>query len=274
MKTEAIAIIIPARYGSTRFPGKPLAEIAGKSMLNRVYDIANKEVKQFSNASVYITTDDDRIKTHALSFTDNVIMTSPDCLTGSSRVLRASEQLTQTPDIILNLQGDVPLLPPQFISQLINALLDTPEIDVATPITQLSWDELNQLTQWKEEHPFSGTTVIIDKSGKALWFSKQIIPAIRKPDTVRIDSTLSPVHRHIGLYAYRYQALKRFIELDEGLYEKLEGLEQLRFLENHIPIQTVPVSYGKLPAMSGVDTPDDLRLAESLLLKHKGIFNA
>lgn len=268
MKNESIAIIIPARYGSTRFPGKPLAMIAGKSMLQRVYEIASKEASTFQQTSVYITTDDDRIKDHAASFTDNIIMTSSDCLTGSSRVLRAADKLTSIPDIILNLQGDVPLIPGHFISELIQTLIDNQRINVATPITPLTWEALNELSEWKKAHPFSGTTVTIDQSGKALWFSKNIIPAIRKPEPFKKNSPLSPVFRHIGLYAYRYKALKTFIELDEGLYEKLEGLEQLRFLENHIPIQTVTVSYGNLPAMSGVDTPDDLKLASELLAQY------
>lgn len=274
MKTKSIAIIIPARYGSERFPGKPLALIAGKSMLTRVHDIAIAQAALFDNAAVYITTDDERIQQHALKFTQNVIMTPSSCLTGSSRVLKASEKLPINPDIILNLQGDVPLLPGRFIHELIKVLLDNPSVDVATPVTKLSWPELEALKEWKVKHPFSGTTAIIDKQGKALWFSKSIIPAIRHEKKLRNNDQYSPIYRHIGLYAYRYNALKQFIEFDESDYEKLEGLEQLRLLENGISIQTIQVSYGSEPAMSGVDTQDDLKLAETLFLNQKGCANA
>lgn len=274
MKTESIVIMIPARYGSTRFPGKPLKMIAGLSMLQRVHQIAVRAAKPFDNVSIYITTDDERVKSHALTFTEKVIMTPATCLTGSCRVYKACETLSPKPDIIVNLQGDLPLLPPDFIEEMIKVFASNDEIDVATPVTQLTWEALDKLYHWKEKHPFSGTTAVIDKEGKALWFSKNIIPAVRNVKALREASPLSPVYRHIGVYAYRYSALTQFMALDEGRYEKLEGLEQLRLLENGLTIQTVLVSYGDRPATSGVDTPADLKLAEDLLTNNKELVDA
>ncbi len=146
-------------------------------------------------------------------------------------------------------------------------MLANPNVDVATPIVNLSWDELDVLRERKQSLPFSGTTVTIDNQGQALWFSKQIIPAIRKEPQLRQASQDSPVYRHIGLYGYRTPILEKFVQLPEGRYEALEGLEQLRLLENGINIQTVLVNYNDLPGMAGVDTPEDAKKTEQLLLE-------
>jgi 3-deoxy-manno-octulosonate cytidylyltransferase (CMP-KDO synthetase) len=274
MKSKHTVIMIPARYGSTRFPGKPLEKIAGISMLRHVFNIAEKAAKSLKDVVVYITTDDKRISHHALTFTQNVIMTKSACLTGSSRVFSAALQLERRPDILINLQGDLPLLPSFFINKLIIALSESSDVDVATPVTQLSWQALNEFREWKKTHPFSGTTVVVNKAQEALWFSKNIIPAIRNESALQDLSALSPVYRHIGLYGYQYKALEKFMDLEEAVYEKLEGLEQLRLIENGLKIKTVPVQYGDLPSMSGVDTPGDLELAEELFLKNRELIDA
>lgn len=269
-----IAIIIPARYGSSRLPGKPLATIAGISMLERTYQVALKAIQQVPDTLCVIATDDVRIEAHAKTFDAPTVLTSQSCPTGSNRVLEACDNLGIKPDIIVNLQGDEPLLPPNFISALIESMQKDPAIEVITPVTQLSWAELDRLRQHKINNPFSGTTAAINSDGRALWFSKHIIPAIRKENELRATRALSPVYRHIGLYAYSYQALKTYDELSEGHYETLEGLEQLRFLEAGIPIQTTTVDYGDWPSMSGVDTADDLKLAEQLLDTHGELIHA
>jgi len=266
--SKKIIIVIPARYGSSRFPGKPLAELAGKSMLQRVYEIALKATEANYNAKVIISTEDERIKTHAKAFGAHVIMTSSECETGSDRALNACAQLNELPDIVINFQGDAPLTPPAFIEGLIQTLVNNDEIDVATPICQLSWAQLDELRQRKQSNPFSGTTVITDKNNNALWFSKNIIPAIRNEEKIRQQEDLSPIFRHIGLYGYQFSALKKFIRLNIGRYEQLEGLEQLRMLENNMSIKTVPVSYGQFPSMSGVDTPKDLAYANELIKQY------
>lgn len=266
--SKKIVVVVPARYGSSRFPGKPLAELAGKSMLKRVYDIATKAIENMPHADVVISTEDKRILQHAQGFNAKVVMTSKECETGSDRALNACAQLSEIPDIVINLQGDAPLTPPQFVEAIINTLINNEDIDVATPITQLSWQALDDLRQRKQSNPFSGTTVITDKQKNALWFSKNIIPAIRSEEKMRQTQTISPVFRHIGLYGYQFNALKKFVHLPIGHYESLEGLEQLRMLENTMSIKTVEVSYEHFPSMSGVDTPKDLVLANELIEKY------
>ncbi len=262
-------IVIPARYGSTRFPGKPLTMIAGKTLLQRVYEVACAATLKMSDVKIFVATDDDRIQDHALELGAEVVMTPEDCKTGSDRALAACSQLETLPEIVVNLQGDAPLTPPHFVTAIINSLVNNPECDVATPVAQLSWDALDDLRENKLQRPFSGTTSIVDNNNNALWFSKQIIPALRQEEKLRQSQKLSPIFRHIGLYGYRFAALQKFVSLPEGNYEALEGLEQLRFLENGLTIKAVKVDYGQFPSMSGVDTPEDAKKAEQLLLQQE-----
>lgn len=257
-----VAIVIPARYGSTRFPGKPLAMIAGKTMLERVADVANAAA---GDADVLVTTEDKRIADHAAQLGLQCIITSDDCATGSDRVLQAIKQSRRHYDFMINLQGDAPFTPPGVIAALIKAWKDNPALDVVTPVHQLSWENLDRLRESKKITPFSGTTVTVDKNGRALWFSKTIIPAIRKEDRT---GKLSPVLQHIGLYGFKTSTLEAFCALPQGTYEKLEGLEQLRLLENGIPIQTVHVEIESGLIQTGIDSPEDVKRAEELLARH------
>ncbi|MFK7839348.1 MAG: 3-deoxy-manno-octulosonate cytidylyltransferase [Bdellovibrionales bacterium] len=263
-----IAIAIPARYGSTRFPGKPLAEIGGKSMLNRVVDLARDIAKANSNISYFVTTEDQRIADHAHDIAAPCVMTG-DCDTGSDRVLSALKVRVDNgeamPDFVLNLQGDAPFTPSSVVEAIIEAFQNNPAAQVVTPVHQLSWDDLDRLREAKISTPFSGTTAIINNDQKAIWFSKNIIPAIRKEDDMRTQSTTSPVYQHIGLYGYRVDVLERFCALPMGHYETLEGLEQLRLIENGIEITAVPVAIDKGAIQSGIDTPEDLARANALL---------
>ena len=274
MKDKKIIVIIPARYNSSRFPGKPLAALAGKTMLERVYEIAKNATEDNNNTEVIISTEDDRIKQHAESFGAKVIMTSSDCKTGSDRALNACTQLSEIPDVVINFQGDAPLTPPRFIKQIINALINNTDIDVATPIVQMDWPTLEKFRARKIGNPFSGTTAVIDKNNNALWFSKQVIPAVRDESIYRENNSLSPVFKHVGLYGYQFKALQKFVRLPVGHYESLEGLEQLRMLEHGLKIKAVKVSYNDFPSMSGVDTPADLKLAEQLIKKYGEPINA
>lgn len=257
MKT---AIIIPARYGSTRFPGKPLAILKGKAILDHVYDIAKKAAD--ANTTIHVATDDDRIADHCRHNNIPFLMTSPDCATGTDRAMAAIKQLSDQPDFVINLQGDAPLTPSDFVRALITEAEKNQDADIITPVTQLDWGELDTLREHKKTTPFSGTTATIDQTGRALWFSKNIIPAIRKEN--RADK-LSPVYRHIGLYGYKRSALEKYVTLPPSRYEELEGLEQLRALENGLKIQTVIVDYKGRPSMTGIDSPEDLKRAEELL---------
>jgi len=263
---KKLVIIIPARYGSSRFEGKPLAKISGKSMLQRVHEIAQKTVEKIGQGEIFVATEDERIKEHAESIGANCVMTPDSCKTGSDRALAACENIGYIPDIVLNLQGDAPLTPVTFVEAVAKSLLDCDESDVVTPVVKLSWDALDKLRESKKTTPFSGTTAILNSDGFALWFSKNIIPAIRKEDSLRQESNSSPVFKHVGLYGYKYDALKRFVTLPEGVYEKLEGLEQLRMIEVGMKIKTVKVDFGDIPQI-GVDTPEDAKRAEEVINK-------
>ncbi len=261
-------LVIPARYGSTRLPGKPLAMIAGQTMLSRVYAIARAAAQQKDAVDIVVATDDERIGEHCEEIGASWVMTSVSCPTGTDRALEAVQKLDQAYDFVVNLQGDAPLTPPDFVADMIGAFALDATIDVITPIVQLRWDELVELRATKRSTPFSGTCVVVDQDHHALWFSKQIIPAIRNEATRRQDGELSPVFRHIGLYGYSRQMLATYVTLPQGHYEQLEGLEQLRVLEHGYRMRVVQVDYQGRASMSGIDSPEDIKQAEKLIALH------
>lgn len=280
----SIAIIIPARYGSSRFPGKPLALLNGRTMLSYVVDAARQASAQYENISasagpcqVAVATEDARIASHAEKLGVCALMTGKECHSGTDRVRQAALALDQNPDFIVNLQGDAPFTSPAVIMSLIEAYLTAPltesqdrDIEIVTPCINLSWRELDLLRRNKKTVPFSGTTVVFGKDFRALWFSKNIIPAIREEKKRREEAALgaedkSPVWQHIGLYGYRRDILERVAGEKPGKYEKLEGLEQLRFLENGYKITCVPAMGEEGLAQGGIDSPQDLARAEALL---------
>ncbi len=275
-----ITIAIPARYGSTRFPGKPLAMIGDKSMLQRVVELAKETVKEFAEMeeyltiNIFVTTDDKRIAEHASVLGVPYIMTPESCKTGSDRVLAAIRQLDQWPDFVINLQGDVPFLPVSVLRDLIQSIIDKPNAQVVTPVHRLSWDDLDALREAKKDSPHSGTTAVLSQSAQnehpekmrqALWFSKSILPVIRNEETVRKEMKQSPVYQHMGLYGFRTDVLETFCKLPSGVCEEMEGLEQLRLLEHGVPVQCVIVHPGEGLARAGIDTPEDLARAETFL---------
>jgi len=262
-----IMIGIPARYGSTRFPGKPLAMIGEKTMIAHVVDRANEAAEALNalpdvHCSVFVTTDDDRIITHVRDTLNVDVVKTPDtCPTGSDRVLAALRQMDDWPDFLINLQGDAPFTSAHILSAIMHAFIEDPTLNVVTPVHQLGWEQLDDLRAHKVKAPFSGTTAVMDESGKALWFSKSILPAIRAEQALRVSQELSPVYQHIGVYGYRPDILEKFCELPQSPYEMLEGLEQLRFLENGIDVQTVRVEVDQNGVQTGIDTPEDLERA-------------
>ena len=260
-----IAIAIPARFGSTRFPGKPLAKIGGQSMLGRVVELARSVANDDTAIDVFVTTEDQRIADHADEIGVECIITPDDCPTGSDRVLAALKIRGEMPDFVLNLQGDAPFTPPEAVKALIQAFKDNPNAEVITPVHRLRWADLDRLRESKKTTPYSGTTAVVDMDGRALWFSKNIIPAIRKEEALRAESDLSPVYQHMGLYGFRTDILERFCALPQGVYEQLEGLEQLRMLENGINVQTVLIDIDQGRMQSGIDTPEDLARANTYL---------
>ncbi len=265
MKT---AIIIPARYGSTRFPGKPLAKIAGVPMLQRVYEIGRKAAAQYENSHVIVATEDRRIADFCESIDAPCVMTSETCATGSDRTLEAAHKACPDAQFIFSLQGDAPFTPPDAVDRMIGALQKNPDTEVITPVIRLRWAELDALRAAKQTTPFSGTTAAIDPNGRALWFSKAILPAMRKEASLRESDEFSPVYQHLGLYGYRRDILERFVALPQSPYEILEGLEQLRLLENGIHIDTVTLDVKAGLAQAGIDSPEDIARAERILAEH------
>ena len=259
-------IVIPSRWASTRFPQKPLHQIAGQSLLARVAEIASICAASLDNVSYVIATDHEAIEAHAKEIGAPVVMTDPNLPSGTDRARAAADLAAPDAEFVGNLQGDAPFTPPDYITAIIEVGRAT-QLDAVTPIVQMSWEDLDEVRARKLETPFSVTSCIVNAQDEALWFSKMVLPAIRKEEQLREQGPLSPVWRHIGLYGYKRAALDRFVSLPEGHYEQLEGLEQLRFIENGMRIRAVKVPTKK-SAMWGIDTPHDAAHAETLIAKH------
>lgn len=165
-------IAIPARYGSTRFPGKPLAKIAGKEMLLRVWENAQKTAAKFEDCHAVVATDDERIADFCKSKNIACVMTSPDCPTGTDRVVEAAESFADRPEFVVNLQGDNPICPPWFVEAVIAEYYNNNAVETVTPVVNLSWEQLDKLRENKKATPFSGTTAVFDKNGDAFYFPK------------------------------------------------------------------------------------------------------
>lgn len=271
-----VLIVIPARYASSRLPGKPLVKITGIEMLKRVAMIANYVCQKLENCAYVVATDDLRIAEFCSKENIPFVMTSEECQSGTERCWDAVQTIQKAeprPKFIVNLQGDNPLCPPWFLEKLIcdwqgsqqSQRSKQQDGQVFTPFVHLTWDELDHLRETKLVTPYSGTTVQIDKSGYALTFSKLILPALRKEDKLRQKMKKPPVRRHIGLYSYTYEALEQYFGLEPGQYEDPEGLEQMRFVEHNIPVKMVEVDYQGRIGMSGVDSPEDIQRAEAVI---------
>jgi len=251
-------IVVPARFGSTRFPGKPLAEINGVSMIRRTADIAARACRDIRDSGYVIATDHADIFNHCDAYNIPVIMTDPNLASGSDRAREAYRGFAPEARFIVNLQGDAPFSDVSHITLCAKAMLEGP--DAATPYVQLSWEELDTLRENKKTTPFSGTTLIHDTDGRALWFSKNIIPSIKHEAKLRESDALSPIRRHIGLYVYTAEALERYIKMPRSHYEAIEDLEQLRMIEANFVIAAVGVEPAKV-STSGIDSPEDLTRA-------------
>lgn len=247
-------IIIPARFGSTRLPGKPLIKIAGRTLIERVWRIA---MQVRGTGGVYVATDDKRIADAVTAFDGQAVMTPAHCKNGSERALAAIEALGLSPDIIINLQGDAPLIPPHVIQAMVDEMAATPA-DICTPAIQLSGAPLAQFLKEKKTTPATGTSVVMDRTGHALYFSKSVLPFFRNGP--------ADVFRHIGLYAYRADVLKTLVALPESPLEKAEGLEQLRALENGYRIKVALVDYQGRSSAS-VDAPEDIARVEAIIAR-------
>lgn len=218
-----------------------------------------------AGTELVVATDDAEIGDHARAAGCEAVMTQSAIATGSGRALAAALQQPVPPRFVVNLQGDSPFQPEGALRAVIAALEQGAE--VATPVIALDWSALDALRDHKTRSPFSGTTCARAPDGRALWFSKTIIPAIRGEDALRASQSLSPVWRHVGLYGYTLDALLRFEQTPPTALEELEGLEQLRLLELGIPVVTVPVSPPRFDS-SGIDTEADIARVEALIAAH------
>jgi 3-deoxy-manno-octulosonate cytidylyltransferase (CMP-KDO synthetase) len=252
-----VLIVIPARMGSTRFPGKPKAMIAGRSMLERVWRIA----ASVEGAEAVVGTPDQELVDFAVGFGARAVL-APESAgkTGSDCAAYVAERLGGVHDLVLNLQGDAPLVPPWVPQAVVEALERDPDAEVATPIVRLEGETLSRFLESKKAGSLTGTTCVFDARGYALYFSKGVIPNLRNPGDA------PPVYRHIGLYGYRKDALARFASLPQGVFERVEGLEQLRALEHGMPMRAVPVDLRGRSLVS-VDHPDDVAQAEEAIAR-------
>ena len=255
-------ILIPARYASSRYPGKPLVPLKGaagvsKPLIERSVEAARR-VKGVSG--VFVTTDDERIAEACRGSRVGVIMTSPECRNGTERCAEALAQL-HGPDLVINFQGDALLTPSTFVEALIERMERDSDALVATPALRLRSDELRALQAEEAAGHVGGTTVVTDAKGRALYFSKRLIPHL-PPGA--LDGEMSPVRLHVGVYAYRPQALELYAATPPSELEQLEGLEQLRFLDAGMSIAVVDVETPPF-ALRELNNPEDVAPIEQAL---------
>jgi len=260
MKT---VILIPARYASTRYPGKPLAELTlpdgqKKSLIRLSWEAANRVA---GVAEVHVVTDDDRIREHAQGFGASVIMTSPEAENGTARCAEALRTGQVEADLIVNLQGDAPLTPEWFVEDLIAAMRDDHEAQVATPVLQCDPLTYGHFVEDRKAGRVGGTTAVFNAKGHALYFSKEVLPFI---DPDKVPATNIPVYHHVGVYAYRPAALQAYSRWPVSELETLEGLEQLRFLVNDTKLRCVEVE-GKGRVFWELNNPEDVARINSVL---------
>ena len=236
----SVLIVIPARFASIRYPGKPLVELRGasgeaKSLIRRSWDAAQK-VSGIDR--VVVATDDVRIQSACEAFGAEVVMTSEACVNGTERCAEAHEALGGSYEIVVNLQGDAPLTPAWFIEDLVAGLRASEKSEVATPVLRADGRALNGFLDDRRAGRVGGTTAVFGATKNALFFSKEVIP-FTGADFADDDET--PVFHHVGVYAYRPEALAAYPSWDIGHLETLEGLEQLRFLERDRSVLCVEV---------------------------------
>lgn len=239
MTAPSFVIVIPARFASSRFPGKPLAPLKGadgvsKPLIQRSWERA---LSVPGVAGVWVATDDERVADAVTGFGGSVLMTSPTCRNGTERCAEAIAQIGVPFEFVVNLQGDAPLTPVDAIGSLVAALRDDRRAAMATPAIRCSPSTLAHLLEDEAQGRVGGTTVVFTRAGHALYFSKRVLPYTGQP-----TSPDSPVHLHLGVYAYRPEALAAYAAAPSSALEQIEGLEQLRFLDMGEVIRVVPLA--------------------------------
>jgi 3-deoxy-manno-octulosonate cytidylyltransferase (CMP-KDO synthetase) len=263
----SVVIVIPARFASTRYPGKPLVELRGaagvpRSLIRRSWDAA---MAVSGVDRVVVATDDDRIRDHAQGFGAEVVMTSVDCRNGTERCAEAVANLGVSPEIVVNLQGDAPLTPAWFVEDLVAGLRADEKAEVATPVLRCTGEMREHLLADRRAGRVGGTTAVFGHDHQALYFSKEVIPFAAgnfAPDAP------SPVFHHVGVYAYRPDALADYPGWEEGILERLEGLEQLRFLERGRRVLCVEVE-ARGRQFWELNNPEDVERLEDMMRQMK-----
>ncbi|WP_413284708.1 3-deoxy-manno-octulosonate cytidylyltransferase [Vibrio sp. MA40-2] len=249
----SFTVIIPARYQSSRLPGKPLADIGGKPMIQWVYEQALKSGAE----RVIIATDDERVETKAREFGAQVCMTSPSHESGTERLAEVIEKMNIDKDhIIVNVQGDEPLIPPAIIKQVADNLAS----NVAAPMATLAVEIEHEAEVFNP----NAVKVVIDANGFALYFSRASIPWDRDNFAAENKCILQPLLRHVGIYAYRAGFIDTYINWQPSALEKIECLEQLRVLWYG---EKIHVAVAKETPVAGVDTPEDLEQVRAIVAK-------
>ena len=256
-------IVIPARYASSRFPGKPLATLTGatgvsKTLIERSW-MAAMDVEGIDR--VVVATDDDRIRSACEAIGAEVVMTSEDCGNGTERCADAFQILGGDYDIIVNLQGDAPLTPAWFVEDLVSALKNDETAQVATPVLRCDGHALNGFLADRRAGRVGGTTAVFAANSHALYFSKEVIPFTSK---IYSDTAQTPVFHHVGVYAFRPKALMDYLSWNVGPLEQLEGLEQLRFMENGHSVLCVEVE-AKGRQFWELNNPEDTPRIEQMM---------
>ncbi len=261
-KAQAV-IIIPARYKSTRFPGKPLAKICGRENILWTY-FAAREVPGI--ADVFVATDDVRIQCIVEAAGGDVIMTSEWCRNGTERVAEAASILgLSEEDIVVNFQGDAPLIPPWFVNDIVDAMQANPDADMTTPVLRCDSHSYELFLEDRRNGKVGGTTVVFGNDMKAIYFSKEVIPYLAHPQ----ELGRTPVFHHVGLYAYRVKTLRLYPSMPIGNLERAEQLEQLRFIENGKNVYVVEVN-AEGREFWELNNPEDIERIEAILKSRSG----
>lgn len=259
----SVLIVIPARFASTRYPGKPLVPLTGaggvaQTLIERSWHAA---MAVAGVDRVVVATDDVRIKDAAEAFGAEVVMTSEACANGTERCAEAHATLGAGYDIVVNLQGDAPLTPAWFVEGLVEGLRDAPEAEIATPVLRCDGATLNGFLEDRKAGRVGGTTAVFGAQNQGLYFSKEVIPYTNKSYDAEAET---PVFHHVGVYAYRPDALDAYPSWTMGPLETLEGLEQLRFLENGRQILCVEVE-ARGRQFWELNNPEDVPKLEAMM---------
>jgi 3-deoxy-manno-octulosonate cytidylyltransferase (CMP-KDO synthetase) len=240
--------IIPARYASTRFPGKPLVDIGGKSMIRRVYEQAKKSA---SLAEVVVATDDERIAQHVADFGGQAVMTDAANQSGTDRCFEAIRKFRASADVVINIQGDEPFIHPEQID-LVASCFSEPATEIATLVKKVSSNE--------ELFNVNTPKVLLNGNSEAIYFSRQTIPHIRGKEQSEWLKAFD-FYKHIGIYAYRTEVLEKITSLKQSPLELAEALEQLRWIENGYKLKVKITDFESV----AVDVPEDLRKLTAFL---------